>query len=239
MDLLEDVIMPPESRFNGFNRKTFKFFKDLEENNTREWFEEHRSIFEKNVMEPAQEFVMEMGERLKSISPKIVAIPKTDKSIFRIYRDVRFSKDKTPYKTHLGIFFWEGPRKKLGNPGYYLQLDKSSILIAGGLYTLPSDLLKLYRDAVSDSQKGTEIAKILKKVTKNPSYKLGGTHYKRVPKGYDPGHANLDLLLHNGLYVYYEGPIPKEVYSSDFLDYSFGIFKDMLPLHNWLRDNIK
>ena len=96
--------MPPENRFNGFNRKTFKFFKDLEENNTREWFEEHRSIFEKNVMEPAQEFVMEMGERLKSISPKIVAIPKTDKSIFRIYRDVRFSKDKTPYKTHLGIF---------------------------------------------------------------------------------------------------------------------------------------
>jgi len=225
--------------FNGFTKETFKFFKDLENNNTREWFEENRAVYEKNVMEPAQEYVMTMGERFKSISPKIVAIPKTDKSIFRIYRDVRFSKDKIPYKTHLGIFFWEGPRKKLGNPGYYLQLDKSSVLIAGGLYTFPSELLKPYRDAVSDPVKGTEIAKILKKVLKNTSYKLGGMHYKRVPRGYDPENPNSDLLLHNGLYVYYEGPVPDEVYSSDFLDHSFGIFKDMLPLHNWLRDNIK
>jgi len=224
--------------FNGFTKETFKFFKDLENNNTREWFEENRAVYEKNVMEPAQEYVMTMGERLKSISPKIVAIPKTDKSIFRIYRDVRFSKDKIPYKTHLGIFFWEGPRKKLGNPGYYLQLDKSSVLIAGGLYTFPSELLKPYRDAVSDSIKGAEIAKILKRVT-NPSYKLGGSHYKRVPRGYNPENPNADLLLHNGLYVYYEGPIPEEVYSRDFLDYSFGIFKDILPLHTWLRDNIK
>jgi len=230
--------MPPESRFNGFTKVTFKFFKDLEENNKREWFEEHRTIFEKNVVEPAQEFVMEMGGRLRSACPRIVAIPKIDKSIFRIYRDVRFGKNKIPYKTHLGIFFWEGPRKKLGNPGFYLQLDKSSILIAGGLHSLPSELLKAYRDAVSDPKKGAEIAKILKKLTKNTSYKLGGMHYKRVPRGYDPDNSNVDLLLHNGLYVYYEGPVPKEVSSRDFLDYSFGIFKDMLPLHNWLRDNV-
>jgi uncharacterized protein (TIGR02453 family) len=231
--------MTKKEGFHGFTKIAFKFFKYLEENNTRGWFEDNRIIFEKNVIEPAQEFVMEMGERLKSISPKIVAIPKTDKSIFRIYRDVRFSKDKTPYKTHLGIFFWEGPRKKLGNPGFYLQLDKSSILIAGGLYTLPNDLLKPYRDAVSDSKKGTEIAKILKKATKNPDYKLGGSHYKRVPSGYSVENPNADLLLHNGLYVYYEGPVPEEAYSRDFLDYSFGVFKDILPLHKWLRDNIK
>ena len=230
--------MNKKQGFHGFTKATFKFFKDLEKRNTKEWFKENRKIYEKNVLEPAQEFVMEMGERLKSISPKIVAIPKTDKSIFRIYRDMRFSKDKTPYKTHLGIFFWEGPKKKLGNPGYYLQLDKSSILIAGGLYSLPNDIVKTYRDVISDSKKGKEIAKILKKITKNPSYQLGGMHYKRVPRGYDSENPNVDLLLHNGLYIYYEGPIPKEVYSRDFLDYSYGIFKDMLPLHNWLKDNI-
>ncbi|MEE8298440.1 MAG: TIGR02453 family protein, partial [Thermodesulfobacteriota bacterium] len=106
--------MNKKQGFHGFTKATFKFFKDLEKSNTKKWFEENRKIYEKNVLEPAQEFVMEMGERLKSISPKIVAIPKTDKSIFRIYRDMRFSKDKTPYKTHLGIFFWEGPKKKLG-----------------------------------------------------------------------------------------------------------------------------
>ncbi|MGB3363235.1 MAG: DUF2461 domain-containing protein [Thermodesulfobacteriota bacterium] len=231
--------MVDNNSFNGFTKSTFKFFKELENNNTREWFEENRGVFEKNVLEPAQEFVMQMGERLKVLSPKIVAIPKTDKSIFRIYRDVRFSKDKTPYKTHLGIFLWEGPRKKLGNPGFYLQLDKSQILIAGGLYQLPSELTKSYRDAVSDPKKGAEIRKILKKITKNPSYKLGGNHYKRIPRGYDPDNPNSDLLLHNGLYAYQEGPIPEEVHSRDFLDYSFKVFNDMLPLHSWIRDNVK
>ena len=224
--------------FKRFSDKTFQFFKDLENNNTREWFEDNRSVFEEHVMNPAQEFVMEMGERLKSLCPKIVAIPKTDKSIFRIYRDVRFSKDKTPYKTHLGIFLWEGPRKKLGNPGFYLQLDKSQILIACGLYQLPSELVKPYRDAVSDFKKGSEVAKILKKITKNSSYKLGGSHYKRVPRGYDPENPNAELLLHNGLYLYHEGAVPKEVYSSDFLDYALGVFKDIMPLHKWIRDNI-
>ena len=120
-----------------------------------------------------------------------------------------------------------------------MQLDKSQILIAGGLYQLPSELVKPYRDAVSDSKKGSEVAKILKKITKNSSYKLGGSHYKRVPRGYDSDNPNVELLLHNGLYLYHEGVVPKEVCSSKFLDYSFDVFKDILPLHNWLRDNIK
>lgn len=231
--------MAESSGFKGFTKTTFKFLKDLENNNNREWFEDHRSVFETDVMNPAQEFVMEMGERLKSLCPNIVAIPKVDKSIFRIYRDVRFSKDKTPYKTHLGIFLWEGPRKKLGNPGFYLQLDKSQILIAGGLYQLPSELVNPYRDAVSDSRKGAEVAKILKKIAKNPKYKLGGSHYKRVPRGYDPDNPNADLLLHNGLFQYYEAAIPNEVYSPDFLDYSLEVFKEVFPLHKWIRENVK
>ena len=230
--------MSNASRFSGFPKAAFKFFKDLENNNTREWFEENRGVFEKSVMGPAQDFVMEMGEKLKSVRPKIVAIPKVDKSIFRIYRDVRFSKDKTPYKTHLGIFLWEGPRKKLGNPGFYLQFDKSTFLVAGGLHSLPDDLLKSYRDAVSDPRKGNEIRKILNKLAKNSNYKLGGSHYKRVPRDYDPDNPNADLLLHNGLYVYSERSIPKETYKRDFLDYSYNIFKEMFPLHEWLVKNV-
>jgi len=230
--------MADKNSFGGFSKKTFKFFKDLENNNTRDWFEESRGVFEEHVMNPAQEYVMQMGELLKPVCPNIVANPKVDKSIFRIYRDVRFSKDKTPYKTHIGIFLWEGPRKKLGNPGFYLQLDKSKILIAGGLYQLPSELLKPYRDAVSDPENGAQVSKILKKILKNPSYTLGGAHYKRVPRGYDPENPNSDLLLHKGLFVYHEGTIPKDAYSSEFLKYSLGVFKDILPLHIWLRENV-
>ncbi|MEM7008495.1 MAG: DUF2461 family protein, partial [Thermodesulfobacteriota bacterium] len=116
--------------------------------------------------------------------------------------------------------------------------DKSKLLIAGGLYSLPSELTKSYRDSVSDPKKGAQVAKILKKIAKNSEYTLGGSHYKRVPRGYDPENPNADLLLHNGLYLYREGPIPKEATSKDFLNYTYGIFKEMMPLHAWLRDNV-
>lgn len=230
--------MADKQGFHGFSKKTIKFFKELENNNNREWFESNRNIFEEHVMNPAQDFVMRMGEMLKPMCPRIVANPKIDKSIFRIYRDVRFSKDKIPYKTHLGIFLWEGPRKKLGNPGFYLHLDKSKILIAGGLYRLPGELLKPYRDAVSDFRKGDRVSKTVKGILKNPDYILGGRHYKRVPRGYDPESPNSDLLMHKGLYIYHEGPLPDVVYSPDFLEYSLGVFNDIMPLHVWLRENV-
>ena len=133
----------------------------------------------------------------------------------------------------------EGPRKKLGNPGFYLQLDKSKILIAGGQYSFPDDLLKSYRDVISDPKKGSQVKKILKKISKNTSYQLGGAHYKKVPRGYDKENPNAELLLHNGLYFYYEGSIPKEINSRDFLDYSYNIFMEIYPLHKWLRENVK
>lgn len=226
--------MADSYKFGGFTKETFKFLKGLEKNNTKEWFGDNRDIYDEHVLEPAQEFVTEMGERLRSITPKVVAIPKTDKSIFRIYKDVRFSKDKTPYKTHVGIFFWDGKRKKLENPGFYLQLNKNSIFIAGGLYIFPKDLLRPYRDSVVDPKRGKELRSIIKRITKNPSYKVGDAHYKRVPRGYDPEHPNAELLLYNGIHAYFESPIPKEIYDSDFIDYCYKIFKDFSPLHSWL-----
>lgn len=224
--------------FEGFTKKTFKFLKDLEKNNTKEWFGEHRDIYDEHVLEPAQDFVTGMGERLRSIAPDIVANPKTDKSIFRIYKDVRFAKDKTPYKTHVGIFFWEGKRKKLENPGYYLQLNKSSIFIASGLYIFPNDLLKPFRDSVVHPNRGAELKSIIKKITKNRSYKVGDTHYKRVPRGYDPEHPNADLLLYNGIHAYYEASLPEKIYSSDFIDYCFKIFRDFSPLNSWVMEYV-
>lgn len=231
--------MTSERKFGGFTKETFGFLKELELNNTREWFEEHRCVFDDHVLGPAQDFVVEMGDRLKTISPRISAIPQTDKSIFRLYRDTRFSKDKTPYKTHIGILFWEGPGKKLENSGYYLQLNKSSIFLGAGMYCFPQQKLRPFRDSVVDGRKGKGLGKIIKAIAANPSYRIGGQHYKRVPAGYDPGHPKADLLLHNGLYAYYESSLPGEIYSSRFVDYCFGIFRDMSPLHKWLRDLIK
>ena len=93
--------------FNGFPKKFTKFFADLAMNNNKLWFNEHKPDYEQFVLGPSKLFVIAMGERLSELSPDINAIPMVNKSLFRLNRDTRFSKDKSPYKTNVGIFFWE------------------------------------------------------------------------------------------------------------------------------------
>jgi uncharacterized protein (TIGR02453 family) len=108
---------------NNFPHCAADFLSKLSKNNNREWFESHRDEYGAMFLEPAQEFVVEMGEKLQTIRPNIIALPKIDKSIFRLHRDVRFSKDKLPYKTNLGIIFWEGDDKKLESSGFYFHIE--------------------------------------------------------------------------------------------------------------------
>jgi len=226
--------MRNESEFNGFSKETFKFLKDLEKNNDKNWFGSNRDIFDKYLMEPAEKFVLNMGKTLKTIAPKIVADPRRDRSIFRMNRDTRFSNDKTPYKTHIGIFFWEGLRKKMENPGFYIHINKSKVFVGVGLHVFPKPLLEAYRESVVHPKYGAEMVGAIKKASKNSLYKIGWRHLKKLPRGYDPNHPNARWLLYNGLGVYYERSLPDEIYSKEFIDYCFNIFRAMSPVHNWL-----
>ncbi|MFC2088856.1 DUF2461 domain-containing protein, partial [Calditrichota bacterium] len=227
--------MASHLEFSGFSKQTIKFYRDLKENNSKAWFEENRNIFNDYVMAEAQLFVVEIGNRLEKIAPEIVAIPKTDKSIFRIYRDVRFSKDKKPFKTHLALLFWEGPFKKLENSSFYFHLEPSRLFLGSGIYVFPKHIIQEYRDSVVHSKYGKELVQIIETVQKNSSYKLGWKQYKKTPRGYDPEHKNADLLLHGGLGFQFEETIPKQIYTSEAVDYVFEKFKEMAPIHNWLR----
>lgn len=223
--------------FTGFTKSSLKFFSDLEKYNSKGWFEKNRLVFENEVLHPAKLFVNEMGERLQKIAPDIVADARTDKSIFRIHRDIRFSKDKRPYKTHLGIYFWEGKKKKLENPGFYFQFDKDSIFLGVGRHVFSRDSLKNYREAVVDPVKGKHLIKAVNDVTrKNSKYILGWKEYKQIPRLYDRNHPNSQYLLYGGLGFQYKSEIPDEFYSSKLLDYTFKIFEDMSPIHSWLRE---
>ena len=222
--------------FNGFPKEAIQFFNDLSSHNTKQWFEENRKTFDEQVMAPAQAFVMEMGERLESIVPNIVADPRRDRSIFRIHRDTRFSKDKSPFKNRLAMFFWSGPRKKLENSGFYLHIDASSILLGVGLHTFTKPLLEAYREAVIHPVQGSKLVKAIEEVTQNSDYKIGGEHYKKTPRGYDPEHPNAKWLVHNGIYAYLEDTHPKDLHSADFLDFCFQHFKNMSPIHQWISD---
>ena len=224
------------SSFQGFSRETLHFFEDLRQNNTKIWFEENRSIFDKYVLAEAKAFVADMGAKLNPIAPNVVAIPKIDKTIFRIHRDVRFSKNKDPYKTHLGMFFWEGSRKKLENSGFYIQLNPDNAFIGVGMHEFSPDMMKLYRDNVSDEKQATKLLKTINQINKDNRYELGWKKYKRVPRGYDSEYKYADLLLHGGLGFSCTIEDSKILHSSNFLEEVYKIFEQMSPIHIWLRN---
>ena len=220
--------------FSGFTKETVRFFTALRTNNNRAWFERNRPTYDRHVMEPAKLFVTALGERLRRIAPRLVAVPKVNKSIFRINRDTRFSLDPSPYKTNLGIYFWDGARPKMESAGFYFHLEPPRLLLGGGMYMIADSVLGRYRKAVVDPKRGAEIGKIVAAIRAMPGYTVEGQHYKRVPAGFDTGHPNAELLKHKGLYAGHETKIPEEFFSARLVEYCFERFEPILPLHRWL-----
>ncbi len=220
--------------FSGFSEETVQFFENLKKNNKKEWFQSHKETYETHVKEPAQEFVVAMGERLRRIAPGVQAIPKVNQSLFRINRDTRFSKDKSPYKTHLGIWFWEGAGKRMECSGFYFHLEGRRLLLGVGMHTFSPDTLRRYRDAVIDPKAGPRLTRAVNRVSKN-GYTIGTVHYKRVPRGYDPGHVRAELLRHNGLTAMIEAPLPEVYTTPGIIDYVLSHFENMAPIHQWLK----
>lgn len=226
--------MPELQDFEGFSKETVTFFQSLKRNNNKKWFDSHKSEYNTFVLQPSRAFVVAMGERLKSLSPNILAIPKTNMSLFRIYRDTRFSPDKSPYKTYMGIYFWEGSRPRMECSGYYFHLEPPNLLLGTGIYMFPRNMFDRYRNSVVHPDSGKELTEILKEITDKKGFEIGGKHYKRIPPSFDPSHPNAEFLLHNGLYIGYETKIPEEFYSRKLIEYCLEKFHLMEPLHKWL-----
>jgi len=220
--------------FSGFPKECVTFFSELAENNNKPWFEKNKEDYENYVLAPAREFVVELGKRLRKISPKVNADPRPNKSLFRIHRDTRFSKDKTPYKTHLGIMLWEGSAPRMECSCYYFHLEPPNLMLGVGIYEFTKPALEDYRASVVHQTRGKQLAQAIKKITQNGECTLGGRVYKKTPRGFDADHPNADLLLFNGLHAGVTTKIPKELYSSAIIDYCFARYKKMDPLHKWL-----
>jgi uncharacterized protein (TIGR02453 family) len=226
-----------ENPLNNFPEKTIKYLKKLSKNNNREWFENHRNEYTTELLAPAIQFVLDMGEKLSRDFPQIAAIPKIDKSIFRQHRDVRFSKDKSPYKTNLGILLWEGPKKKMEASGFYFHVDPKIFFIGGGMYQFTKDDLKKYRELVYNPDEAKELSSIMKKIEKKKGFKIGGKTFKKVPRGFDKEYPFADLLLYEGIYAYYE---TDELNGGNLnaVNRCYKLFKETFPLHEWLVKNI-
>ncbi|MFQ5630205.1 MAG: DUF2461 domain-containing protein [bacterium] len=184
-----------------------EFFEELAKNNDKPWFEANKKRYIASVKEPFEAFIGEMIARVSADDPAVAITPKD--AIFRIYRDVRFSKDKTPYKTHVGAVISAGGRKDMSNPGRYLQLDAEFVRIYGGLHMPDSKQLYALRQTITN--KLDEFNALLNdKDFKEKFGMISGEQHKRVPKEFEAA-ATKQPLIKNKQFYYFAKLDPKTV----------------------------
>lgn len=222
--------------FSGFPQEGLQFLGQLAEHNDREWFNVRKPTYQNAIVAPALAFVEALGQRLQFISPHIQYDTRTNGSgsLMRIYRDTRFSEDKSPFKTWVGIRFWEGPGKASENPGFFFGFDSTGGGLHVGMHGFDKALLVAYRKAIVDEQLGSDVVAALEAVRKAGPYEIRGEHYKRVPRGFDPDHPRADLLRYNTLYVSSPGIEPAVLASPGLVDVVMGHCENMAPVQQWL-----
>jgi len=220
-------------QFNGFSKKGIDFLKELELNNTKAWFENHRSIWEKEILLPNTDFIQEMGETLQILVPTIHFKPKVSGSLFRIYRDVRFSKDKTPMKSKIGLLFWQGQAHRMQSSSFYMHYDKNSYFIASGIRSFKPPLLKAYRSYIKN-RKNRESLHIILEELRQKGYRVPETKYKRVPPESDKDEDFIYLAKQAAMFSYMEYKIDDTFYTQKIVDKVFKIYEDMSKLQKWV-----
>ena len=220
-------------RFEGFADGTGKFFRALAKNQKREWFMAHKEEFEEGWNRPMKALLVELRESIDGAFPHCDL---DDPKVFRIFRDVRFSKDKTPYKTHIGGFI---PTKLGGRTvelpfALYLHVGLPHSFGAAGHYMMSAPALERFRKTVADEKGGKELEKLLAKLTKKGFTIDSYESLKRVPKGFDPQHPRAELLKRKGLTVSFP-EMPKGVLASrKLVPWLLSGVKQTAPLVEWL-----
>jgi uncharacterized protein (TIGR02453 family) len=222
--------------FNGFPDEGLQFLRDIEVNNNKAWFEDNRTTFDAYLMAPAQDFVAALGSRLRTLDPAIVVDTRTNGRgvLMRFYRDTRFSKDKSPYKTNIAGMFTDGQGKKTERPAFGFHMGADNMELMAGMFKFSTSQLAAYRDAVAGEDSGEELAATLRTLGGAGEYHLAGEHYKRVPAGYEADHPHADLLRYAGLYVYPAALEGKYLSSPELVEASMAHFKTMAPVYEWL-----
>lgn len=218
------------------SRESIKFLNDLRENNSRHWFQENRDRAEEFLLNPARKLVVEVGDLLRKKRPHIIADPRTDRSIYRLNRDTRFSRDKTPYKTHLALWWWEGFEGRLECPGFYLHVSPDSLGWSVGCYRFSENGLSNWRRTLTDDKKAAAFMRLASSVEKN-GFSFNPPEMKRVPAGFSAEHPAAAWLRHKGLYTWNEETLhPLELFADSAAEFIYKRFEPFIKFHGHLLD---
>ena len=217
-----------------FNKAYSDFFKGLSENNNKEWFDENRKTYEKEVKDPFKRLVQDIIDQIPALDQDIAMVPKD--ATFRINRDIRFSKDKTPYNTIMKAGFAKGGRKS-SFAGYYLGIDENHIHVGGGVFGVEKEDLTQIRDHIAANTnqfiKLTTDEKFVDKFEK-----VMGEQIKRIPPDYQEAYSKTSLIANKQFY-YMAKLDPKLIQSEQLLDVVMEHFGMITPLNQFLKEGIK
>jgi uncharacterized protein (TIGR02453 family) len=220
--------------FNGFPEAGLTFLTELGTKD-KAWFDANRKTYATLVVAPTKAFVTAIGDRLADgIAPAIIAQPKTNGSIAPINNDLRFSPDKSPYKDHLLLRFWEGENKKTA-PTLFIRITETDVGFATGAM-LPD--LGHWRQLVDNDKTGAPLADALAALAKGRDLDIAGRGYKRVPKPHAADHPRADLLRHKMLQARWAEPMPRSVSNARFVDFCVERLEACGDVHRWLVANL-
>jgi len=211
-----------------FSRKSVAFLKELLNNNNKAWFDKNRQRYEDEVRTPALEFIEAMAQPLSKISPHFVASPKkVGGSLMRVHKDIRFSKDKTPYKTNIGIHFKHERGKDVHAPGFYLHIEPGDVFVGAGIWRPESSTLRNVRMLIDENP--AQWKKLSKKLQGKDNFNLSGDSLKRAPKGYSEDHTMIEDLKRKD-FIAVQNLKPSVITGKDFHKDIARLFKSAAPL---------
>ena len=214
---------PQIDRFTGFGPKACTFYADLEQDNSKDFFDEHRDVYEQHIRVPMEELLAEAAEEFGE-----------NGKVFRPNRDVRFSKDKSPYKLHCGavINFDASAR-----PVYYTHVSADGLLAASGYYQMSRDQIQRFYEAIDDDRTGEELVSLVA-AARDAGYEVSGSELKTSPRGYPNDHPRVELLRHKGLTVNQTWPPYKWQQTREAYDRITTVWRDAAPINDWLVRNV-
>lgn len=221
--------------FVGLPKDFFLFFKELAKNNERAWFEANKQRYKDSVVASLSDFIAAMAPRVAKISKHIVADPRPNGgSMFRIYRDIRFAKDKRPYKEHAGVHFRHALGKGAHAPGYYMHFAPDEVFFGGGIWMPEPEALNKVRRVIADEPKAWKKVREDKAFAK--TFKgIDGDSLARPPKGFDAEHPNIEDIKRKSFFATSESS-PKVAQSAALVDNIDETFRAAKPLMKFLCD---